>query len=403
MAQGDAEMSVINKMLRDLDSRQVDKDIADVPKAFGHGDLTGGTVALSDTADGMPRQRSAKTWGPVLVLPLLIACAGLVVWMIQRPVNPPDIGPVAALRVPAPNRMVDTTVTGSHAAVARSLVVSEVTPVSAMAALPVAPQSSPMVATTEPMGQSQPSSKAEPAAVVVETTAKPDVKPSTKGGQAVRPVGQLKESTEFSSFKRASRLGPSAQPVVSADKAVLPVTRATHVVAVEAAPKQRPNAAQDVLSQAQERWTLGDRAQAIALLHSAIERLEASPTGNSAALATLVREYVRMTLVQGQTSAAWAVLSSVEQALADVADICALRGNVAQRLGLHPEAVRAYLKGLELRPDEPRWMLGAAVSLAAQGQVGPAAELAEKARLAGALRPDVANYLRQLGVAVRMD
>jgi len=48
-------------------------------------------------------------------------------------------------------------------------------------------------------------------------------------------------------------------------------------------------------------------------------------------------------------------------------------------------------------------MLGAAVSLAAQGQVGPAADLAEKARLAGALRPDVANYLRQLGLAVRTD
>jgi Flp pilus assembly protein TadD len=158
-----------------------------------------------------------------------------------------------------------------------------------------------------------------------------------------------------------------------------------------------------VLSQAQERWTLGDRAQAIALLHSAIERLEASPTGNSATLAALVREYVRMTLMQGQTSAAWAVLSRLEPALADVADIWALRGNVAQRLGLHPEAVRAYLKGLELRPDEPRWMLGAAVSLAAQGQIGPAADLAEKARLAGALRPDVANYLRQLGVAVRTD
>jgi len=42
-------------------------------------------------------------------------------------------------------------------------------------------------------------------------------------------------------------------------------------------------------------------------------------------------------------------------------------------------------------------------ALAAQGQVGPAAELTEKARLAGALSPDVANYLHQLGVAVRTD
>ncbi|MDR3370381.1 hypothetical protein [Rhodoferax sp.] len=212
-------------------------------------------------------------------------------------------------------------------------------------------------------------------------------------------MGQLKEATEFSSFKRANRLGPSAQRVVSDGKAVLP---AVPIVAVEM-PKQRHTGVQEVLSQAQERWTLGDRAQAIALLHTAIDRLESSSTGNSVALAALVREYVRMTLIQGQTSAAWAVLSRLEQPLADLADIWALRGNVAQRLGLHPEAVRAYLKGLELHPDEPRWMLGAAVSLAAQGQVGPAAELAEKARLAGALRSDVANYLRQLGVAVRTE
>lgn len=383
MAQGDTEMSVINKMLRDLDSRQVDKDPADVPKPFGHDDLTAGTVALNGAADGLPRQRSTKPWGLVLVLSLLMASVGLVVWMSQRPTKAPDVGSVAASPVPALVR------NGSAPNTAIPAVAAVVAPSPAMsAAAPTVPNHLP--------------SKADAAPAVAETAAKPNFKPQTTMGQAARPLGQLKEATEFSSYKRVSRLGPSAQPVVSADKAVLPATPATPVVAVEA-PRPRQNAAQDVLSQAQERWTLGDRAQAIALLHSAIERLEVSPTGNSAALAALVREYVRMALMQGQTSAAWAVLSSLEPALADVADIWALRGNVAQRLGLHPEAVRAYLKGLELRPDEPRWMLGAAVSLAAQGQVGPAADLAEKARQVGALRPDVANYLRQLGVAVRTD
>ena len=48
-----------------------------------------------------------------------------------------------------------------------------------------------------------------------------------------------------------------------------------------------------------------------------------------------------------------------------------------------------------------RFVLGAAVSLAAQGQAAAAAELAEKARDGGALTPEVANYLRQLGVPLR--
>jgi len=47
--------------------------------------------------------------------------------------------------------------------------------------------------------------------------------------------------------------------------------------------------------------------------------------------------------------------------------------------------------------------LGLAVSLAAQGQTAPAAELAEKVRAQGALRPEIASYLRQLGVVIQSD
>jgi len=46
-------------------------------------------------------------------------------------------------------------------------------------------------------------------------------------------------------------------------------------------------------------------------------------------------------------------------------------------------------------------MLAAAVSLAAQGQTAPAADLAEKARRAGFLPSAVANYLQQLGVVLQ--
>ena len=55
------------------------------------------------------------------------------------------------------------------------------------------------------------------------------------------------------------------------------------------------------------------------------------------------------------------------------------------------------------RPGEPRWMLGAAVSLAAQGQLVPAAQWLEQARALGPVSPDVLSYLRQLGVTPQRD
>jgi Flp pilus assembly protein TadD len=89
--------------------------------------------------------------------------------------------------------------------------------------------------------------------------------------------------------------------------------------------------------------------------------------------------------------------------MSQVADLWAMRGNAAQRLGQHAEAVSSYQRALGIKPDEPRWLLGLAVSLAAQGQTTPAADLAEKVRVMGALRPEIANYLRQLGVVIRTD
>jgi Flp pilus assembly protein TadD len=136
---------------------------------------------------------------------------------------------------------------------------------------------------------------------------------------------------------------------------------------------------------------------------SAAERASlASPSsGNPSVLAALARELARMELAEGQVSQALAMLTGLEPALSGFADVWALRGSAAQRLGRHQESASAYLMALKLRPNEARWMLGAAVSLAAQGQTAAAAELAEKARAGGVLSPEVATYLRQLGVPLR--
>jgi Flp pilus assembly protein TadD len=157
------------------------------------------------------------------------------------------------------------------------------------------------------------------------------------------------------------------------------------------------------LAQARSLWNSGAQESALDLVREALATAEraylaGATAENNSVLASLTREMARMQLAQGQVNQALAMLTRLEPALSGVADIWAIRGNAAQRLGRHAESSDAYQTALKLRPGEPRWMLGAAVSLAAQGQTVAAAELAEKARAGGVLSPEVAAYLRQLGV-----
>jgi tetratricopeptide (TPR) repeat protein len=161
-----------------------------------------------------------------------------------------------------------------------------------------------------------------------------------------------------------------------------------------------------LVAQAQVLWAAGDQSAALLLLKGALARVESAPTGakhDTADVAVLAREYASEALASGQTSEVLATLERLEPRLAGVADIWAIRGNAAQRLGRHAQAVAAYQQALALNPNEPRWLLGAAVSLAAMGQTLAATDMAEKVRVARALPPDVANYLRQLGVVIRPD
>jgi len=158
---------------------------------------------------------------------------------------------------------------------------------------------------------------------------------------------------------------------------------------------------QDALAQAQRLWQQGQPTAALDLLGAVITRLEADAGQDVRWLSMAAREYVRVTVAQGRAVDALAMLTRLEPRLRQVADIWALRGNTAQRLGLHAQAVHAYMQALELSPGQARWMLAAAVSLAAQGQTTRAADMAENARRAGFLPTDVANYLHQLGVTLR--
>ncbi len=168
----------------------------------------------------------------------------------------------------------------------------------------------------------------------------------------------------------------------------------------------RQAAALETLAQARNLWNAGSREAALDVMRQAVavsERALASAPEPTAlpAFQTLVRELARMELAQGQVRQVLELLVRLEPLLADQADLWAVRGNAAQRLGQHQESVNAYGMALKLRPGEPRWMLAVAVSLAVQGQLTAAAEQAERARAAGVVNPEVLSYLRQLGVSLR--
>ena len=118
---------------------------------------------------------------------------------------------------------------------------------------------------------------------------------------------------------------------------------------------------------------------------------------NEAALA--LRDTVRQQLVRGDYTGIWNTLSHLEESPKN-SDLWAIRANAAQRLGRHQECVHAYLVALEANPNEPRWLLGAAVSLAALGKTTQASEMAERARGLAPINKDVLNYLRQSGVSL---
>ncbi|MBC7618988.1 MAG: hypothetical protein H7293_08380 [Candidatus Saccharibacteria bacterium] len=95
------------------------------------------------------------------------------------------------------------------------------------------------------------------------------------------------------------------------------------------------------------------------------------------------------------------LLTRSEPQLGIAPDLWAIRGNASQRLDRLQDSVHAYMAPLQSRHNEQRWLLRAAVPLAALGQISSAGEMAEKARMVGVVSPDVLAYLRQMGVSLR--
>lgn len=340
-------MSVINKVLRDLDQRGA---APDAPGEGAQATLRAGTHSVT-TPPRPSKARRRPGAGIMVLVVLLLGGAGGGIWWMTRggeSIVPPAVSPVEAPVAQAP--------------------ASGVVPV--------------------------PSVEAPP--------------PSTEAPRTDAvglPVFRMESQLNLKDWKPAPVETPVAAPALTPAPAVMAsATKPAPVVADTASVAQRQQqAGRDALAQAQNLWNSGGQDAAVDLLQEAMQAAErnlaASPTTvNTQLLASLVREWARMLLAQGRPGPVWETLTRLEPQLRGEADLWGQRGNAAQRLGRHQDSVHAYMSALQFRPNEQRWLLGTAVSLAALGQTAAAAEMAEKARAVGSISPEVQAYLRQVGV-----
>lgn len=465
-------MSVINKMLRDLDARRA---TSAVPGREAAG-LTRDTASVKGpvTAD-----RSALLRLLLLGITLVLAAAAAWWYAGQREdatpsVRPPQVSgattvplpqaPASAIAAPpapaaAPrgeqqlHQMLDQAARSAPQGPATAALVPP--PAAAASAAGVSPEQAQQMAQqvlrTAPGGQmplpqspglayelqQQLAKPPTPAAPVARAAGKPgEAAPATTsapvaGVSSVPPRPPVPKAVPAPA--RASQAAaadatatpvrapqpPAATPSPSAEtevtlKATTPAPKPATTnrpgrAASEPPPAMHPRqaAALETLAQARGLWNAGSREAALDVMRQAVavaERAQASAPDAAAlpAFQTLVRELARMELAQGQPAQVLELLVRLEPLLGDQADLWAVRGNAAQRLGRHADSVQAYQTALKLRPGEPRWMLASAVSLAALGQLSAAAEQVERARAAGGVvSPEVLTYLRQMGVPVR--
>lgn len=395
-------MSVINKMLRDLDNRQAAGTIP-VPTGESRARMARGTLSV-DEPDSAGRRRAALP-GTVLVVATAVVlggAAGTWWYLTHNQSAQPKVAQVRLAPTPIPAATaIATPIAAPAPAIATPVLV--VAPVTVAAAAPALAHSP-----VDPAPVPQ-----KVAIVAPPVTAKlPVVEPGVRADVVLKLDSRLKGVPSADTAVKVPT--PAAVPVpapgvvagmpqpvperpMTSASASAPAVAATATAVPPGPSRQSP--ALDALAQAQSLWSTGSHEAAIDLAREALAAAERA--GNTSVLATLARELARMELAEGRVSQALEMLTRLQPALSGVADVWALRGNAAQRLGRHPESAAAYLMALKLRPNEARWMLGAAVSLAAQGQTAEAAELAEKARAGGVLSPEVATYLRQLGVPLR--
>ena len=350
-------MSVVNRMLQDIDLRRA---AAETESAKVNKDIRG----IPPRTAPSPRGRRTFWTVALIICSLAFAAVFWQLWPPQLPfMEPASRTPAAALPVPA-----QPTVTKEQAIPAKE---------SVSAPLPTAEVVAPVVAATAPVENP-----------LSQTSSAPQPQPRART-EMLKLSMQLSALVAESVAPRASGEVPTQAPKLASAPGRTTITNVP----------LRQIAADETVLAARALWNDGSRTAAIATVRETLAAAEAG--GNSRSIATLARELARLHVADNSAQAALDLLSRFDSLLAQDADALALRGNAEQRLSRHAEAAATYQAALKMRPAEGKWMLGAAISLAAIGRVEEAEVWVEKARERDAITPTIAAYLQQLGLASR--
>ena len=351
-------MSVINRMLLDIDSRRA---AAGVDASGAYPDIRSVSARPAIAVRG-------SRWLWVVALLIGICAAGFVSWREWQ--ARPSVTAVSTPMVtqPPPPKTAESAIPA---------------PLPAPAPLPVA-ETGGLLAVALP----------EPVPTAPEPIATSTINSLTPARNAPRPsIETLKLSPKLSSLVADMPLARSPA------KATPPVTApAAGTTTITSAP-MRQVAADETVFAARAMWGEGAHAGALATLREALAAAEAAR--NNRATVALARELARLHVADNRPQDALNLLGRLEPLLGEDADAWALRGNAEQRLAMHAEAAQSYLAALRMRPTEGKWMLGAAISLAAIGKLDEAKTWADRARERDAVTPTIAAYLQQLGIVVR--
>lgn len=350
-------MSVVNRMLQDIDLRRA---AAEAESASANKDIRSFPPRMA------PPPRHRRTVWTVVFIMCTLAFAVIFWhrWPPQRLFMEPESRTAAA---PAPP------VVPAQPPVIKEQVIPATESVSAP--LATAQVVAPVDATTAPVAYPVPQTSSAPAP------------------QPRAPTETLKLSLKLSALV-AETVAPRAAIDVPPQKPPTTPGRTT-ITNVPA----RQIAADETVSAARGLWNDGSRIAAVATIREALAAAEVGT--NSRATATLARELARLHVADNSAQAALDLLNRFDSLFAQDADALALRGNAEQRLSRHAEAAATYQTALRMRPTEGKWMIGAAISLAAIGKIEEAEVWVEKAREREAVTPTIAAYLQQLGIGAR--
>lgn len=370
-------MSVINKMLQELDRRNADPAQAPLPA---------GVVRPVEPV----RSGHGRFWGIVGVL--LLGGAGWAAWLAYQ-LQPTPLATDLAMRAGA---------TGSKPAGPLA------TPAAPPAPAPVVAQAPPQPEPTPPRAE----------AVAEKPAAAEPPRPAAKTGPPARRAGAVADAKP-----RAPRNGPPARLDLDVPPARIlppPPSRAARVEKrdLHRSPAERAEAEfrravglmnQTRISEAEEGFLAalahhpahGGARQALVSLMFERNRFEdgrrllqeglaidPSSAPFSIALARLFaerREYAR----------ALEALKAAQASGAGRADYHALAGVIHQRMGRHKEAADDYSSALRIAPGSGAAWVGLAISLEALGRRADAAECFRQAVATGSLSAEVRDFAEQ--------